>query len=118
PFRDESDRDPESVRRQAVQQLAAWLYSPNGSDRGQVELTFVGTTTPVVKYRRDFLTGALVDRAVQQAAAQACREERYGSPRPGLTTTMLATAFDQQVRSIVEQLHAENAANYVALPEG
>lgn len=104
--------------RRAVAGVVAWLFSPNGSDKGQVELTYVGSSTPVIKHRRDFLTGALVDRAVQQAAAEACRAERQGAERPGLTAEMLIAAIDQQVRSIVDQLHKDNASNYLTLPDG
>jgi ATP-dependent 26S proteasome regulatory subunit len=118
PFWCEAGLEQTEARRRAVQEVAAWLYSPNGPDRGQAELTFVGSTTPVVKYRRDFLTGALVDRAVQQTAAEACRAERRGTDRPGLTTALLLRAFDEQVRNIVEQLHRDNAANYLTLPDG
>jgi ATP-dependent 26S proteasome regulatory subunit len=118
PFWCDAGQDQADARRRAVQDVAAWLYSPNGSDRGQTELTFVGSATPVVKYRRDFLTGALVDRTVQQAAAEACRAERRGTDRPGLTTALLLRALDEQVRNIVEQLHRDNAANYLTLPDG
>jgi hypothetical protein len=71
-----------------------------------------------VKYRRDFLTGALVDRAVQQSAARACRAERQGSETPGLTAKMLIGAFDEQLRSILDQLHRDNVNNYLTLPDG
>jgi hypothetical protein len=72
----------------------------------------------MVKHRRDFLTGALVDRAVQEAAAEACRAEQMGCDRPGLTPAALKTALDRQVRSIVEQLHPHNVANHLDLPDG
>jgi len=103
---------------EVVGEVTNWLYCPRGTDPGQAEVTFAGSTVPVTKYRRDFLTGALVDRAVQQAADEACRAERAGSKTPGVTARMLITAFDQQVRSIVEQLHLHNVGEYLTLPDG
>jgi ATP-dependent 26S proteasome regulatory subunit len=105
-------------QRQLISETTSWLFCPKGTDPGQVEITYAGTTTPVVKYRRDFLTGALVDRAVQQAADAACRAEREGSEHPGVSSRMLIRAFDQQIRSIVEQLNKDNAQNYLTLPDG
>ena len=67
-----------AAERRLLRDATDWLFSANGHDRGQVELTFVGASTPVVKHRRDFLTGAMVDRAVQQAAHDARRAERRG----------------------------------------
>jgi ATP-dependent 26S proteasome regulatory subunit len=118
PFVAENGAGPDEAERRAVGDLTAWLFSPNGADRGQVELTYVGSSAPVLNYRRDFLTGALVDRAVQQAAAEACRAERAGAARPGLSSALLVSTFDRQVRGIVDQLHRDNVSQYLDLPDG
>jgi len=118
PFAAEKGVEPAEAERRAASDLTAWLFSPNGQDRGQVELTYVGASAPVVKYRRDFLTGALVDRAVQQAASEACRAERAGAARPGLSSALLVSAFDRQVRAVVDQLHRDNVGQYLDLPDG
>lgn len=110
--------DATEAQRNVVHDVVAWLFSPNGNDRGQVELTFAGSTQPMTKHRRDFLNGALVDRAVQEAATEACRAERQGTDRPGLTAASLVAAFDRQVRSVVDQLHPHNVTNYLDLPDG
>jgi ATP-dependent 26S proteasome regulatory subunit len=96
--------------------LAAWLYSPNG-DQGIVELTYAGSTTPVVKCRRDFLTGALIDRAVQQAATEACAAEERGVGVPGVTLEHLMRAINDQVLGIAGQLREHNAGSYLDLPD-
>jgi SpoVK/Ycf46/Vps4 family AAA+-type ATPase len=101
-----------------IQNLAAWFYSPNSPDPGLVELTYAGSTTPVVKYRRDFLTGALVDRALQQAAAEASQVELSGCEQPGITLEQLVRAFDAQLRGIVDQLREHNTGSYTDLPDG
>jgi hypothetical protein len=101
-----------------VDEVVGWMFSPNGSDRGQVELSYAGGSSPDVRYRRDFLTGGLVDRAVQEAAAGACTAERAGAEHPGLDARDLMIALDRQVRSIVALLQARNAEHYLTLPEG
>jgi SpoVK/Ycf46/Vps4 family AAA+-type ATPase len=106
------------AERQVVRRVTDWLYSPNGHDPGQVQVTYVGSSTPEMKYRSDFLTGALVDRAVQQAAREARRVERAGCPDPGLTPEMIITACTRQIRTIVDQVTEFNLADYVTLPEG
>jgi len=106
------------VWRRFVQDLTAWLFSPNGADPGLVELTFAGSTTPVVKRRADFLTGALVDRAVQQAAAEACHAEYHGLGGPGVSLDQLMRAFHEQIHGIVSQLREHNVSSYTDLPDG
>lgn len=110
--------DGTAANRRLINSTSAWLFSPRGSDQGQVELNYVGNTTPIIKYRRDFLTGAMVDRAVQQAAAEACRLHRQGTDNPGISASMVIRSFDGQIRSIVDQLHVHNVGNYMTLPDG
>jgi ATP-dependent 26S proteasome regulatory subunit len=110
-------RMPDASARRSVADLTAWLFAPNGSDPGQVELTFVGQPNPVVKYRRDFLTGGLIDRAVKQAAGEACGAQWHGDENPGLSSGHLMRAFDAQVRSIVDQLTPGNCEHYLTLPD-
>jgi len=109
---------PQEIQRRFVVDLTAWLFSPNGSDRGLVELTYAGSTTPAVRCRRDFLTGALIDRAVQQAATAASHAEAQGAPRPGVSFELLVQAFDQQVRGVADQLTEHNVAHYLDVPDG
>jgi ATP-dependent 26S proteasome regulatory subunit len=107
----------EEVWKQTVHDMTAWLYGPD-SDSGLVELTYAGSTTPVIKHRRDFLTGALVDRAVQQAADEACQLE-YGNPAArGITLEQLMRSLNRQVMSLVGQLREQNVGNYTDLPDG
>lgn len=106
-----------AARHRAVADLAAWLFAPNQSEPGQVELTYVGASSPVVKHRRDFLTAALVDRAVDQASKTAAHAEWLGDAEPGLTSAGLMTAIDEQVRQTVDQLTPQNAGRYLTLPD-
>jgi hypothetical protein len=106
------------MERCMVREVTDWLYSANGADRGLVEISFVGSTTPAVRYRRDFLTASVVDLAVQEASDQASKVERQGTERRGISREMLLTALDGQVRSIVDHLRPGNVGNYVDLEEG
>jgi ATP-dependent 26S proteasome regulatory subunit len=117
PFRRENGDSEDAALRRVVADLTAWLYAPNGSDPGQVEITFVGQPNPVVKHRRDFLTGGLIDRAINQASGDACQEEWLGAEVCGLSTDRLICALDAQVRHIVNQLTPGNCEQYLALPD-
>jgi ATP-dependent 26S proteasome regulatory subunit len=107
----------EAGRQQAVSELTSWLFSPNGGDVGQVELTYVGQPSGVTRHRRDFLTGGLLDRATQQASDRACDAEYQGTELPGLTTESLMSAIDTQVRNIVDLLTPGNCEQYLTLPD-
>ena len=111
------DAEPEA-RRQAVAEVTAWLFSPSHADVGEVELTFAGSTTPVVKRCRDFLTPSVVERAVQQAGEAVIRGGAHSGEPCGLTSEALISALHEQVRSIVDQLSESNAREYVDLPDG
>jgi SpoVK/Ycf46/Vps4 family AAA+-type ATPase len=118
PFQSDNGHPQTELERQAATDLAGWLFSPNGPDKGLVELTYVGSSHPVLKYRRDFLTGGLLDRAIQEAAVEARRAELEGTGRVGLASALLLTALDRQVRAVVDQLHIHNVTNYFDLPDG
>jgi ATP-dependent 26S proteasome regulatory subunit len=109
---------PVELQRKMISDVTGWLFSPNGSDRGVVELTYAGSTTPQVRYRRDFLTGALIDRAVRQAAEETCKAETLEGGAPGLKFETLVRAFDEQIRSVIEQLTEHNAREYTDVPDG
>jgi len=118
PMASENGYDPDVLLRMMVDDTTGWLFSPNGHDDGQVELSFAGAAAPALQYRRDFLTGGLVDRAVKQAAGQACETEQMGCRNPGMTVAGLTDAFDEQIRSIVDLMDTNNAGYYVDLPDG
>jgi ATP-dependent 26S proteasome regulatory subunit len=95
------------------------LYSPNGQhDPGQVELSFAGSAAPVVKHLRDFLSGAVVGQAVQNASSRACQREIEEKREGGLTGELILDEISALVAGIVHQLTPQNAAFYLSLPEG
>jgi hypothetical protein len=116
---DGSDGTSQAQReRNLIRDAVHWFFGSAGHDPGQVELTYMGSSQPVVFHRRAFLTAGLVDRAVQQAAQAACHAETSGGGSAGITRAGLLAAFDRQVRAIVDQLTIHNAGNHLTLPDG
>jgi ATP-dependent 26S proteasome regulatory subunit len=110
---------------QVAADVAASLYSANGSDRPLVEVQLAGTSAPRLVHRRDFLTGSIVDRAVQQAAEEACRAEEAGDSSgagggggSGITARLLLGAIGAQVEALARSLTPANVAEFCDLPEG
>jgi len=99
-----------------VHDVTATLFG--GDDPPVVELHLAGTTAPCTKRRRDFLTGSIVDRAMQQAAGEAFEREAAGTGAPGLDRAGLVAALCDQVDAVIRSLTPANAAEFVDLPEG
>jgi hypothetical protein len=119
PLASTNGDNQDTIRKHMINELTAWLYSPNAADNTPVvELTYAGTANAAPFYRKDFLTGATVDRAVQQAASAACDVELLTNKRVGVTAAMIMRALDEQVHSSVKQLNEHNARQYLTLPEG
>jgi SpoVK/Ycf46/Vps4 family AAA+-type ATPase len=106
------------AREAVVSDITAWLFSRNGSDPGVVELTYAGSTTPDIRYRRDFLTGALVNRAVRQASERAANDAYEGLNGAGIHLEHLVEAIDRQIISSAEQMSEHNATRFVEIPDG
>jgi ATP-dependent 26S proteasome regulatory subunit len=118
PLAEHNGTPPEELRHHMTTDLTAWLFSPNGSDQGIVELTYAGSTTHEVRCRRDFLTGAMVRGAVNQAAEEAAQAASRGTNGSGITLEQLMRAFDQQVRGVADQLSEHNAHQHLDVPDG
>lgn len=108
----------EEAERRVLLDVSDWLFAQNGDDPGCVEVTYVGSTNPDVKYRRDLMTAALIDRAVQDAARAACREEFHGVAQPGITAAMIIGALESQLRTVINQLTPHNVHDYITIPDG
>ncbi|KYK23608.1 hypothetical protein AYK24_07295 [Thermoplasmatales archaeon SG8-52-4] len=117
PFANINGESQHAIRDDILRKLTSWLFSQNGDGQRMIELNCAGSET-IIKERKDFLTGALVQRSVQQASNEACRIHRLGFVNPGLTLEMLIKAFDDQIRSIVDNLSVRNVTQYVDLPDG
>jgi len=117
PIQSDNGYRADERREQLTAEVSAVLFAPNSHETPQVEAELANAAERLSFYRRDFLTGGLVDRAVHQACEEAHRAERDGDGRPGLSTEVLMDALDQQVRNIVLQLTKYNIRSYVDLPD-
>ena len=105
---------PEKVWKHIIDKLGDWMFR---NDEGIVALTYQGQVEPVVKYRKDFLTGALIDRAVQEAATEAWELSIKDDPDAGITLEHLMESMNNQVLSVAHQLVPQNVGSYLDLPE-
>jgi ATP-dependent 26S proteasome regulatory subunit len=112
------NRTPQEARHAMIRELTAWLFARNGTDRALVELIYAGSTTAVARHRRDFLTGARVERAVQEATRAARREELRTGQTGGVTQLLLLRTFENQFRALADQLSEANVRQYVDVPDG
>lgn len=93
------------------------FFDKNGDDAPLLSLTYQDRTTDK-KYKRDFLTGAVVDQSVQQAASTAALAEINGERCPGVHLDSLASAFHEQIGNIADQITTQNVHHYLDIPEG
>lgn len=100
-----------------VSDLTAWLFAPNGSDEAVIEITYVAGNTVDLRYRRDFLTGALLDRSVQQAAESAAHNASLGLNGSGIHLEDFVEALDTQIRNTTEQLCENNLHKFLEIPD-
>ena len=107
----------ETLRQQLIHRATAALYSPNGDDRGQVEIT-LRDSTKLIKHRRDLLTGAVVEQAVANAIDRiAHHAATNGDTECGMSGAELIQSLYEVVDSLIDNLTVFNAHDYVDLPE-
>jgi hypothetical protein len=118
PMQSHNGTSQDGLEKALAERITSWLYAPNSDGQTIVELTYIGEAHPTPRRMGEFLTPAIVDRAVQQAASQACSLQAAQQGPPGLSAVLVAQCIEQQVRSIVERLRRENVSEYLDLPEG
>jgi hypothetical protein len=108
---------PDRARAGLIDEVVEWLFEPTEEKHGVIEVA-LRDGKKVVKYRRDFLTGGLVEQAVASAIDQAVfAAERAGQGEAGLTAAGLIDALRQHIDALADNLTTYNAADYVDLPE-
>ena len=105
-----------AARRAQVSDVTTWLYSPPKADEGLIELTYAGSTRPETRYRRELLTGSVIDRAVQRAAREGSLAQWRGENVTGLTSESVIAALDAQLADVADRLNASNAHDYLDVP--
>jgi ATP-dependent 26S proteasome regulatory subunit len=116
PYAPVPERTPEQVRRDVIAEIIAWLFGPGAGSHGVVALT-LNDGRELVKRRRDFLTGGVVEQTVAAAIDQAVYTAEGGDTAAGLSGPSLIEALRQQIDGLVDNLTLDNAADYLDLPE-
>jgi SpoVK/Ycf46/Vps4 family AAA+-type ATPase len=106
---------PEKARADLIEQVGAWLFGPGPGSTPQVEIV-LDDGRELLKRRRDFLTGAVVEQAVAAAIDRAVFAADDDA-QPGLTARAVIDAFREQMDALADNLTPDNAADYLDLPE-
>lgn len=109
PIESDNGTSMDQLRELAVEYVSAKLFT---DDRPLVEL--MTSNGAVKKYRKDVLTPALIDRAVQQAAEIAAEMEA-NKETDGVPVPVLCDAFESQIQGVAAQLDERNAHKYLDL---
>jgi ATP-dependent 26S proteasome regulatory subunit len=117
PYASDNGAPPEQLRQSVIDRTVAWMFSPNGEDAGQVELTF-RDGAKLMKHRRDFLTGRLIEQALATAIDRAVfAAEEPGQSDLGLSAPVLIDALRETIDGLADNVTPHNAADYLDLPE-
>ena len=117
PYASRNGTPPEQLRQRVIGRVVAWLFSPNGDDTGQLEIT-LRDGTKILKHRRAFLTGAVVEQALANAIDQlAFVAEESDATDIGLDATALIDALDGVIGGLADNVTAHNTIDYVDLPD-
>lgn len=104
------------LRSRLLDQVVSAFFSPNGDDRGLVELT-LRDGKKITKSARHFLTGSIVEQAVANAIDQLVFTAEETGEDVGLTAAGLLATFRNQIDGVADNLTPHNAGDYVDLPE-
>jgi SpoVK/Ycf46/Vps4 family AAA+-type ATPase len=104
------------TREGILEHVSRWLFGPAGDAQGGVLIT-LDDGQELIRRRRDFLTGGLVEQAVAAAIDRVVLDAEDGASGAGLSEEVLAEAFAGVLDGLAEQLSAENASDHVDLPE-
>jgi hypothetical protein len=117
PYLSQNGTPSEQLRQLVIGQVVSWLFSPNGDDPGQLEIT-LRDGTKLIKHRRAFLTGAVVEQALANAIDQlAFAAEESDESDVGLDATSLIDALEGVISGLADNVTAHNAVDYVDLPD-
>lgn len=106
---------PAAARQDVLDSVVGWFYGPTSEDRGIVELVLKGGKK-LVKRRRDFLTGGVVEQAVAGAIDRAAFAAELAG-EAGLTAGSIIETLRQCIDGLADSLSPENAADYLDILE-
>ncbi|NOX56207.1 MAG: AAA family ATPase [Planctomycetes bacterium] len=117
PYLSNNGTPVEETRARVIDQVVNWLFSPNNDADGLVELT-LRDGTKLIKHRRDFLTGAVVEQGVSNCIDHVVfAADETSDPRVGLDASNLIESLTDVIDGLASNLTPQNAADYVDLPE-
>jgi ATP-dependent 26S proteasome regulatory subunit len=116
PYAVAAGQSAEDAREEILARVVRWLFGPGGDVRPLIALT-LHDGEEVLKRRRDFLTGGLVDQAVSAAIDRTLAEVEEGETDPRLRAETLIAALRHAIDSVAEQLTPCNVGEYVDVPE-
>lgn len=117
PYASHNGASAEQLRREVIDQIVAWTFSPNSNDRGEVQITF-RDGNKAVKYVRDFLTGSVIEQTVANAIDRVVfASQEDGGTTTGLSAEVIMDSLCEVVSAMADNLTAANAGDYVDLPE-
>lgn len=111
PIESDNGTSMDQLREMAVEYVSAKLFT---DERPVVEL--MTSKGAVKKYRKDVLTPALIDRAVQQAAEIAAEMEA-NKECDGVPVKVLVDCFETQIQGVVAQVDERNVHKYLDLED-
>jgi len=113
----EAGQPAPQARAEVLARVTAWLFGPGPGGAAVVELT-LDDGREILKRRRDFLTGGIVEQAVAAVIDETvARAEETAAPHVGLTARAVIDALRRHIDGLADNLTAENAADYLDLPE-
>ena len=83
--------------------MVAALFSPNGDDAPQVEIT-LRDGTKLAKHRRDFLTGAIVEQSLSNTVDQLAFATADQEIECGLSAGALMTSMNEVIDGLADNL--------------
>lgn len=103
-------------RKQVVDRVVRWMYGPGGESDGVVTIT-LDDGRDLVKRRRDFLTGSVVEQAVASAIDRLVALAEDATEEVGLSPEALIDALKHVIDGLAGQLTPDNAGDYLDLPD-
>lgn len=116
PYPPVAGRTPAEVRTRVLAEVVEALFDSGEDAHALIEVTLRGGRK-LVKRRRDFLTGGLVEQAVATAIDRTVAAAADCAGLPGLSAKAVREALRQHIDALADNLTADNAADYLDLPE-
>jgi len=103
-------------REDVIARVVRWLFGPGGDTHAVATITLTDGQE-LLRRRRDFLTGGLVEQAVAAAIDHTVLAAEEGTTGVGLSAEALIDAMKQLIDALADQLTPENVTDHLDLPD-